>query len=190
MIQHFSESVSISSEKMLKSKYSEYPIGWFSILPDPVSGSCRICEQGLFMLSYILPMALIVTCNVFYQICSKGMPDINPFALLTVTYLTGALLSIVLFFVMGHGEESLIRQYGRLNWAPFVLGLVITGLEAGWIIAYRAGWQVSTGFITQASILSLFLILVGALLYGEKVTPNKIIGVVICLVGLFVINYK
>lgn len=141
-----------------------------------------------FMFSYIWPMALIVICNTLYQICSKSMPDINPFALLTVTYLVGAAVSLLLFFVLGHGGESLFRQYGRLNWAPFVLGLVITGLEAGWIFAYKAGWQVSTGFITQSSVLALFLVLVGAMLYGEKITANKLIGVVICLVGLFIIN--
>ena len=142
------------------------------------------------MFSYIWPMALIVTCNVFYQICSKGMPDISPFALLTVTYLVGAGVSLILFFVLGNDGEPLFRQYGKLNWAPFVLGLVITGLEAGWIFAYKAGWQVSTGFITQSSVLALFLVIVGALLYQEKITPNKIIGVLICLAGLFVINYK
>ena len=142
------------------------------------------------MFSYIWPMALIVTCNVFYQICSKGMPDISPFALLTVTYLVGAGVSLLLFFVLGNDGEPLFRQYGKLNWAPFVLGLVITGLEAGWIFAYKAGWQVSTGFITQSSVLALFLVIVGALLYQEKITPNKIIGVLICLAGLFVINYK
>lgn len=142
------------------------------------------------MFSYIWPMALIVTCNVFYQICSKGMPDISPFALLTVTYLVGAGVSLLLFFILGNDGEPLFCQYGKLNWAPFVLGLVITGLEAGWIFAYKAGWQVSTGFITQSSVLALFLVIVGALLYREKITPNKIIGVVICLAGLFVINYR
>lgn len=140
------------------------------------------------MFSYIWPMALIVICNTFYQICSKGMPDVSPFASLTVTYLMGAAASLILFFVLGTNGESLFQQYGKLNWAPFALGLVITGLEAGWIFAYKAGWPVSSGFITQASVLALFLIVVGAFLYGEKITVNKIVGVVICLVGLFIIN--
>ena len=83
-----------------------------------------------------------------------------------------------------------MQQYGRLNWAPFVLGIVIIGLEAGWIYAYKAGWLVSTAFITQSSVLALLLVATGALLYAEKITPNKLIGVIVCLAGLIIINYK
>ena len=108
---------------------------------------------------------------------------------LTVTYLVGALASGVLFFVTGNGA-SLLQEYGRLNWASFLLGLVIVGLEAGWIYAYKAGWPVSTAFIVQSAILAGFLLLVGYLLYHEPLAWNKIAGVVICLIGLYVINYK
>ena len=108
---------------------------------------------------------------------------------LTVTYLVGALASGVLFFVTGNGA-SLLQEYGRLNWASFLLGLVIVGLEAGWIYAYKAGWPVSTAFIVQSAILAGFLLLVGYLLYHEPLAWNKIAGVVICLIGLYVMNYK
>ena len=114
---------------------------------------------------------------------------LNAFATLTVTYLVGALASGVLFFVTGNGA-SLLQEYGRLNWASFLLGLVIVGLEAGWIYAYKAGWPVSTAFIVQSAILAGFLLLVGYLLYHEPLAWNKIAGVVICLIGLYVINYK
>ncbi len=33
-----------------------------------------------------------------------------------------------------------------------MLGIVIVGLETGWIYAYKAGWQVSTGFIVQSAV--------------------------------------
>ena len=42
------------------------------------------------MLSYIWPIALVVLANVFYQICTKSVPQkMYPFASLTVTYLVG-----------------------------------------------------------------------------------------------------
>ena len=142
------------------------------------------------MFFYVWPIALVVLSNIAYQICAKSVPnDINPFASLTVTYLVGALASMVLFFLLG-SEKSLVREYGKLNWAPFVLGIVIVGLEAGWIYAYKAGWQVSTGFIVQSAFLSTALLLVGYFLYHESLTWNKIVGVVICLIGLVFINYK
>ena len=111
------------------------------------------------MVSYVWPIALVVFSNTLYQICAKEVPGgVNAFATLTVTYLVGALASGVLFFVTGNGA-SLWQEYGRLNWASFLLGLVIVGLEAGWIYAYKAGWPVSTAFIVQSAILAgaLFL---------------------------------
>ena len=142
------------------------------------------------MFAYIWPIALVVLSNVVYQICAKSVPEgINPFASLTVTYLVGAVASAVLFFVLGSGG-NLLKEYGKLNWAPVVLGIVIVGLEAGWIFAYRAGWPVSKGFIVHSVFLSIALIFVGYLLYQEAITWNKLVGVVLCLIGLVFINLK
>ena len=142
------------------------------------------------MISYVWPIALVVFSNTLYQICAKEVPaGMNAFASLTVTYLVGAVASGHLFLVTGNGA-NLLQEYGRLNWAPFVLGLVILGLEAGWIYAYKAGWPVSTAFIVQSAILAGFLLAVGYVLYREPLAWNKVAGVVICLIGLYVINYK
>ena len=142
------------------------------------------------MFSYVWPIALVLLSNVVYQICAKSVPaKMNPFASLTVTYLVGALASAVLFFALG-SDGKLVKEYGKLNWAPFVLGIVIVGLEAGWIYAYKAGWQVSTGFIVQSAFLAAALLLVGYFLYHEALTWNKLVGVAICLIGLVFINYK
>ena len=139
---------------------------------------------------YIWPMALIVISNIIYQICAKSVPErINPFASLTVTYLVAAAASAVLYFTLG-SDGNLLKEYQKLNWAPLVLGVVIIGLEAGWIYAYKAGWQVSTAFIVQSAFLASALLLVGFFLYHESLTWNKLAGVAICLVGLAFINLK
>ncbi len=142
------------------------------------------------MFAYIWPLALVILSNVFYQICTKSVPkDMNPFASVTVTYLVGAVVSIILFFVLGE-EKNFVKELTKLNWAPFVLGLVIVGLEAGWIYAYKAGWQVSVGFIVQSSVLAVILLAVGYFAYHEALTWNKIVGVVVCLIGLVFLNLK
>ena len=142
------------------------------------------------MLSYIWPIALIVLSNTMYQICAKSVPEgMNPFASLTVTYLVGALLSGILYYALGN-HSGLLKEYSKLNWAPIVLGIVIVGLEAGYIFAFKAGWQVSTAQVVQAAILAGVLLFVGWLLYHEALTWNKIVGIVICLIGLVFINLK
>lgn len=142
------------------------------------------------MVNFAWPIALVVLCNVVYQICSKSVPgDMNPFAALTITYLVAALASGALFFALG-GGASLPGEYQKANWAPFVLGLVIVGLEAGFIYAYKVGWQISTAFIVQSAFLAVILLLVGYVLYHEGLSWNKLLGIAICLVGLVFINWK
>lgn len=142
------------------------------------------------MISFIWPLILIVVSNTVYQICTKTVPEgANPFATLTATYAVGAVVCAVLFFVTNHGG-NLIKEYAKLNWSPFVLGLVIVGLEAGYMYAYKAGWQVSTLPIVQSAFLAVALIAVGAFLYHENVTWNKIAGIIACIAGLFLINMK
>ena len=92
-----------------------------------------------------------------------------------------------MFFVM-HPGRNLLAEYRKLNAAPFLLGLSVVGLEVGFIYAYKNGWGVSTASIVQSAFLSVALLVVGALLYHESITVNKILGMIICLVGLYVIN--
>ena len=142
------------------------------------------------MFNYVWPIALVILSNVVYQICAKSVPkEMNPFASLTITYIVGAFASAILYFALGK-NGNLVKEYSKLNWTPFVLGIVIVGLETGWIYAYKAGWQVSTGFIVQSAVLAVMLLVVGYFLYHEAFTWNKVVGVVICLIGLVFINYK
>ena len=142
------------------------------------------------MFRFLWPIALVVFSNIVYQISSKSVSrDIDPLASLTVTYLVAAAVSAVLYFALGRGG-NLLREYGRLNWASFALGISVVGLEAGWIYAYKAGWQISTGFIVQAAFLSTLLVFVGYFLYHEALTWNKLAGIAICLVGLVILNLR
>ena len=142
------------------------------------------------MLSYIWPIALVVLSNTLYQICAKSVPEgMNPLASLTVTYLVGAAVSCALYFILNR-NANLLREIRLTNWAPIVLGVVIVGLEVGFIFAFRAGWQISMAQIVSSAVLAVILIFVGYLLYHEAITWNKIVGIIVCLAGLVLINYR
>ena len=142
------------------------------------------------MLSYIWPIAFVVLANTFYQICAKATPEaMNPLAALTVTYTIAALASGLLFAATIRGG-SLLREYSHLNWAPFVFGLALVGLEVGFIYAYKAGWPVSAASLVASAFLAVVLIFVGFLVYKEPITVSKLIGIAICMVGLYFINKK
>ena len=142
------------------------------------------------MLSYIWPIALVVLSNTLYQVCAKSVPEgMNPFASLTVTYLIGAVISGVLYFALNR-NANLLREIRMINWASIVLGVVIIGLEVGFIYAFRAGWQIGTAQIISSAMVAVLLIFVGWLLYHEAITWNKLLGIVVCIAGLVLINLR
>jgi len=135
------------------------------------------------------PIFLAVFSDIFYQISAKSTPEtLNPFASLTITYMVGAAVSMVIFFITS-GGQNLLSEWKGANWTAFVLGLAIVGLEAGSIYMYKAGWNVNTGYIVKAGILAVALIGVGYFLYKEAFTLTKALGIAICLFGLFLINH-
>lgn len=139
-------------------------------------------------MSFYWPILLIVLSNVFYHICTKSTPsDINPFASLTVTYLVGAVLSLALYFILNR-QGNLLAEFRHLNWVPFVLGIAIVGLEGGYIYLYKVGWSISTGQIIASILLAFALLVIGLVFYHESITWSKVIGIVICMLGLYFIN--
>ena len=141
------------------------------------------------MVAYICPIALIVLSNLFYNICAKSFPSaLNPFAALTITYVVAALLALIMYFLTKDEKSGLLLEYAKANWVPFVFGLCLLGLEAGFIYTFKAGWPISSAYIVTSAFLSILLIVVGFLLYKEPISWNKIVGVVVCLLGLWIIN--
>lgn len=139
-------------------------------------------------MSMVWPIVLVVFSNIIYQICAKEVPkDMNAMASMTITYFVGAVCSAIMYFVMNK-NGNLLQEYMKTNWAPFFLGVSVVGLEVGFIYAYKNGWAVSTASIIQSVFLAVALIIVGAVLYHEAITENKVIGIVICLIGLYFIN--
>lgn len=139
-------------------------------------------------MNMLWPIAMIVASNTLYNICAKSMPDgVDSFAALCITYLTAAGACLVFFFLT-NPERHLLVEMGKANWAPLVLGVVIVGLEFGYVAAYRAGWQVNACSLTANIALACVLVFVGVLLYRESLSLRQLAGIVVCGVGLFLIS--
>lgn len=140
------------------------------------------------MFMYVFSIVLIVVSNIMYNICQKSTPQkANPFSALLVTYLTAAVFTIIAMFIY-KPESGLIGTFKNLNWASFALGISIVGLELGYLMAYRAGWNISVGSLVANIILAVALIPVGVLIFKEGFEANKVWGAVLCIAGLVVMN--
>lgn len=141
------------------------------------------------MFIYVFSIVLIVMSNVVYNICQKSTPhSANPFLALLVTYLTAALLTLAVL-VFTKTDKGLGQSLQDLNWTSIVLGIAIVGLELGYLMAYRAGWNISVGTLVANIALAIILIPVGVLFYQEGFELNKMLGVAFCIAGLVLINY-
>lgn len=140
------------------------------------------------MFMYVFSIVLIVTSNIIYNVCQKSTPaNANPFSALFVTYLTATFFTILLF-IFNKTDKSFYESFTNLNWTSIALGVSIVGLEFGYLMAYRAGWQISLGSLVANIALALALIPIGVFFYKEGFDINKIIGAAFCVIGLILIN--
>ena len=140
------------------------------------------------MWEMLWPILLILLSNTVYNICTKSTPsNVNAFGALMITYAVATIFTAVIFVFLVKPENVFI-ELSHVNWTSVVLGMVIVGLELGYIFAYRAGWKVSSASLVANIGLAIVLIFVGALLYGENITLKQVMGILICCVGLFLIN--
>lgn len=142
------------------------------------------------MFQTVFSIVLIIASNVFYNIVQKSTPSgANPFAALFVTYLTAAGVAFAALLLSNHGG-GLGSAFLRLNWTSFALALCIFGLEFGYLMAYRAGWNISVVTVVANILLAILLIPVGVLLFKENFSPVKIIGILLCVGGLTLLGKK
>jgi drug/metabolite transporter (DMT)-like permease len=105
-----------------------------------------------------------------------------------ITYLTATIITGIIF-ILYVKPENVLFELGKINWASLGLGIAIIGLEAGYILAYRSGWHVNTAPLIANTCLAIALIGIGALLYKESITFKQLAGIIICLLGIVMINF-
>ena len=140
---------------------------------------------------YYLAVGLAVISNLFYHLSQKLTPaGANPALAVWVTYLVAMAISLVVLALFFPLKTSLGQALRQLNWASVALGLSVVGIELGFLIAYRAGGNISLVQIVVSTAVTVILIPVGLAFFQEKVSWLNGLGIVLCLAGLILINFK
>jgi uncharacterized membrane protein len=143
------------------------------------------------MYIYYAAVGLAVISNLFYHLAQKLTPaGANPALAIVVTYLVAMGVSVVVlawFYPLQGGLGPALRQ---LNWASVALGVAIVGIELGFLLAYRAGGNISLAQIVVSASITLILIPVGLAFFKEKLSWVNGLGIMLCLAGLVLINIK
>ena len=136
-----------------------------------------------------LPIFIAVAANVFYHIASKSIPvEQNAFMGLVVNYATALVASAILFLVTPH--EKIFVEASKTNWACFLMGVSITGVEAAFVMIYRAGGELSTASLVVNILISLAMLAVGGFFWHEEISARKLFGAALCLIGVFILSTK
>jgi drug/metabolite transporter (DMT)-like permease len=136
---------------------------------------------------YYSAILLVVVSNVLYHIAQKSTPTgVSPLASLLVTYLTAATVCLVLFPFFPE-RQSLLPSLKKVNWASVALGVSIVGLEMGFLLAYRAGWNISLAQVFATILVSILLIPIGVIFFHESITLVNALGIVLCFGGVLLI---
>ncbi|MFN8376766.1 MAG: EamA family transporter [Anaerolineae bacterium] len=139
---------------------------------------------------FIVSILIAIVASTSYHILQKSTPQaVNPIIVILTIYLTGIVVAVPLFLFFPL-ETSIAESVKQLNWSSIGLGVVVVGIEIGFLLMYRAGWNISVGALVVNIAATLILIPVGLLFYREQLTPLNLLGIVICIIGLVMINIK
>lgn len=139
----------------------------------------------------VIPIFMVVLSSLFYHTSQKSTPPgLSPIVTLIVTYVTASFVSIVAYFVFNSKSNlgHLVEAVGSANWASYLLGFAVVGLELGYLLAYRAGWHIGSASLLANTLVSILLIPIGFLLFKESLSLQTISGVIICILGLVLVS--
>lgn len=140
------------------------------------------------MFSYYLPFCIAVTAAVAHAIFAKAVPQkTNTWLSLTATYGASAIFCLLLFFATA-ADKNIIQQYQNINVYAALLGFAVIGLEFGFIEMYKKGWPVSQAGLLTNSMAAVLLVLIGFFAYKEQISLRQLIGIVICIIGMFMVK--
>lgn len=138
----------------------------------------------------LLWLGVAIAATVAYHIVMKLTPaSANAYLSLAITYAIVTVVFVVVYAV-APAAVPLRTALGALNWTTLALGVTVVGLDLGFLMLYRGGFEVSLGQIITQSAAALLLVLLGVAFFSEKLSLANAGGILLCVVGLWLINKK
>jgi drug/metabolite transporter (DMT)-like permease len=142
------------------------------------------------MFLFYFSITLAILSSALYHFAAKSTPSgVNYPLSLSVTYLA-AFGIVVLVAVFFPPKDGLRAELQRLNWASLLLAVAIVGIEFGFLLVYRSGWELGLAAVLVNVVASLILVPVAVLVFKDRLNWVNIGGILVCLAGLIMLNWK
>lgn len=145
-------------------------------------------QKNMFLFYFSITLA--IASSALYHFVQKSTPSNVNFAVsLLVTYAVSLGITL-LIFAFFPTQNGLIAELRGLNWASYLLALSLVGLEVGFLLVYRAGWNIGIAAVLVNVVASLILVPMAIFVFKDKLNWVNIVGILVCLVGLVMLNWK
>lgn len=135
-------------------------------------------------------LSLAIAATVAYHLVLKLTPaGVNPFLSLMLTY-AAVTLAFGVGLALGPGTFEWRQELRALNWTALALAAAIVALDLGFMFLYRSGYDVSLGALVTQSTAALVLLVIGVLVFRERLSVANGLGLVLCLAGLWLVNRR
>ena len=135
-------------------------------------------------------LLLAIVTTVGYHLVMKLTPAaVNPLLSLAASYMLGAAVFLACY-ALAPDAPPFREALKPLNWTVFALAAMVVGLDVGFLMLYRSGFDVSLGQIVTQSGAALVLVIAGVALFREKINAANLAGISLCVIGLWLINRK
>ena len=142
------------------------------------------------MFLFYFSIALAIISSALYHFTAKSTPsNVNFTVSLLVTYAV-AFAVVLLTFIFFPIRKGLAFELKQLNWASIGLAIAIVGIEFGFLLTYRAGWHLGIAAVVVNVVASLILVPVAIFFFKDKISWVNILGILVCLAGLVMLNWK
>ena len=142
------------------------------------------------MFLFYFSITLAIASSVLYHLSQKATPsDVNPAVAILVTYAVAFCLTLVLFFFLP-SKIGFLAEVRQLNWASYLLAFSIVGLDGGFLLVFRSGWNLGIAAVLVNVTASLLLVPIALFVFKQRLSLVNIIGILVCLGGLVMLNWK
>lgn len=142
------------------------------------------------MFLFYFSISLAIASSAFYHFVAKSTPShVNFTVSLLVTYAVALLVTLLGFFFLP-ATDGIMAELRQLNWASIGLAIAIVGIEFGFLLTYRSGWHLGIAAVLVNVVASLILVPVAIFIFKDKISFINILGILVCLVGLVMLNWK
>jgi drug/metabolite transporter (DMT)-like permease len=137
---------------------------------------------------YYFSLIICALSGVMYHISQKSIhAKASPLVSIIITYAVALFISLLMFF-FDKNRAPFFTSLQDLNWASYALGITIVGIEIGFLLAYRNGWDIGTMNLAYMLILSAILVPLGMIFFKEEHTIRTFIGIGVSITGLLIMK--